>query len=204
MVNDKEKSVREKASVYFNPSHENYTYCNYLEWDDNSRCEIIDGKVYEMSAAPSRKHQDILLSLAAEFYTYLKGKSCKVYIAPFDVRLPEGGETDENVRNVVQPDLSVFCDENKLDNKGAKGSPDLIIEVISPSTLKKDLTIKKALYERMGVREYWIVYPMEEVIVVYCLNVQGNFGEIETFDKDSSLKVGIFDDFTINLSTIFL
>lgn len=181
-----------------------YTYADYLTWDDEKRYEIIGGKVYDMSPAPLRRHQGILGALFVEFANYLKGKDCKVYIAPFDVRIPEIEEhDDEEISNVVQPDLSVYCDKDKLDERGSKGRPDLVIEVISPSTLKKDMTVKKALYEKAGVREYWLVYPSEEVILVHILNQQGQYEEMKSYSKEDSIHVRIFEDFSIELKAIF-
>lgn len=100
--------VKERAFQHDYSSKETFTYEDYLTWGDDERYEIIDGKVYAFAAAPSRKHQDILLALATAFFNYLKDKSCKVYIAPFDIRLPIGDENDQNAGNVVQPDLSVI------------------------------------------------------------------------------------------------
>ncbi|MFC7391651.1 Uma2 family endonuclease [Scopulibacillus cellulosilyticus] len=193
--------VHEQAYNY--QPNRKYTYRDYLNWTDDIRREIIDGKVYEMTATPSRKHQEVLLALATAFSNYLKDKTYEVYIAPFDVRLPEVSETDEKAINVVQPDLSVFCDKDKLDEKGAVGSPDLIIEVISPSTLKKDMTVKKSLYEKMGVQEFWLVYPMEGIITTYELNKQERYSPFETYGKGDCIKIGIFEDFSIDLTTIF-
>jgi Uma2 family endonuclease len=125
-----------------------FTYGDYLEWTDDERWELIDGEAFNMTPAPSRTHQKILLALADIFYNYLKDKSCEVYVAPFDVRLPEGDQSEVDINSVVQPDLTVICDLAKLDERGCLGSPELIIEIISPSTAAHDYIKKLALYER--------------------------------------------------------
>jgi Uma2 family endonuclease len=124
-------------------------------------------------------------------------------MAPFDVRLPKGNEKDDDIRTVVQPDLTVVCDRGKLDDKGCKGSPDLVVEIVSPSSFRHDVLTKLRLYEKAGVREYWIVYPGEKAVVVYKLNASGKYGEIEPYAAEDTLKVGIFDDLDIHLETVF-
>ena len=120
---------------------ETYTYGDYLSWPDEERWELIDGIPHSMSPAPSRVHQEISMELARQIANHLIGKNCRVYAAPFDVRLPKGGEKDEQIETVVQPDLVVVCDESKLDERGCKGPPDLIIEILSPHTAAKDMKI---------------------------------------------------------------
>jgi Uma2 family endonuclease len=181
-----------------------YTYKDYLKWSDEERWEIIDGVPYSMSPAPARKHQEISGELFAVIHNYLKGKTCRVYSAPFDVRLLINEETDENTTNVVQPDISVICDPSKLDDKGCKGSPDLIIEIASPSTLKKDLKDKFYLYEKALVKEYWIVYPEEKIVVTYMLNENDRYGRIEAYTDEDTIKVGIFEDLDIKLNEVFV
>jgi len=184
------------------PKHE-FTYADYLNWPEGERVEIIEGEAVAMSPAPSRQHQRILGELHAAFHQYLKGKTCDVYMAPFDVRLPKGNEKDDDIRTVVQPDLTVVCDRGKLDDKGCKGSPDLVVEIVSPSSFRHDVLTKLRLYEKAGVREYWIVYPGEKAVVVYKLNASGKYGEIEPYAAEDTLKVGIFDDLDIHLETVF-
>lgn len=184
--------------------NDKYTYKDYLNWSSDRTWEIMDGIPYDMSPAPTRKHQQILGELFAAIHTYLKDKTCEVYIAPFDVRLSLNGEKDEDIINVVQPDISIICDKSKLDERGCKGSPDLTIEVISPATLKKDLKDKFHLYEKTGVKEYWIVYPDEKTIVTYTLNENGKYGRPEVYSDEDIIKVGIFDSLEINLNNIFI
>ena len=123
----------------FEKRKERYTYADYLSWPDGERWEIIAGEPYSMSPAPSRQHQQILGALFAKFYYYLEDKACRVYPAPFDVRLFQENDKHDEIDTVVQPDIVVVCDDKKLDDKGCQGAPDLIIEIISQSTAKKDL-----------------------------------------------------------------
>lgn len=180
-----------------------YTYKDYLNWPGEERWELIDGIPYNMSPEPARKHQKILGELFTSIHNYLKNKECEVYSAPFDVRLLTDNIGDEETTNVVQPDISVICDSSKLDNRGCKGSPDLIMEIVSPSTLKKDLKEKFYLYERAGVKEYWIVYPDEKTIVSYILNEDGKYGRPEVYSEEDSLKVNVLESLEINLTDIF-
>jgi Uma2 family endonuclease len=180
-----------------------YTYKDYLNWPEAERWEIIDGVPYNMSPAPTRKHQKISGELFASIHNYLKGKECEVYSAPFDVRLATNNESEEEVTNVVQPDIAVICDKSKLDDKGCKGSPDLIIEIVSPSTLKNDLKDKFYLYEKTGVKEYYIVYPEEKTVVAYALNANGKYGGPKVFSEEDKMKIEIFESLSIDLNEIF-
>lgn len=147
-----------------------FTYGDYRRWNDDQRWELIDGKPYNMSPAPSRSHQDWTGALYRQIADFLDGMPCQVYIAPFDVRLAERDEADDDVPTVVQPDISVICDRAKLDDAGCRGAPDWIVEVLSPGTASKDQTVKKALYERHGVNEYWLVHPIDHVLTRYWLD----------------------------------
>ncbi|MBU0701840.1 Uma2 family endonuclease [bacterium] len=182
---------------------EKYTYKDYLNWPDEERWELIDGIAYDMSPAPSVDHQDILGVLFTEFFVYLKGKPCKVFLAPLDVILPKDDEAEEDCQTVVQPDILVVCDRTKLDSKKCKGAPDLAIEILSPSTTKKDMTVKFSLYERVGVKEYWIVHPLDKTIFVYKL--EGNkYARAEMYSAEDKIKVGIFEDLEIDLAAVFM
>jgi Uncharacterized protein conserved in cyanobacteria len=180
-----------------------YSYKDYLKWPENEIWEIIDGIPFNISPAPSRKHQKISGALFAVIYNYLRGKTCEVYSAPFDVRLNINDETEDDIINVVQPDISVICDSKKLDDRGCNGSPDFIIEIISPATLKKDLKDKFYLYEKAGVKEYWIVYPEEKTIVSYKLSENLKYGRPEVYSEGDTIKVDIFETLEINLHDIF-
>jgi Uma2 family endonuclease len=180
-----------------------FTYDDYLTWPDTERWELIHGVAYDMSPAPSTEHQTILGELFGEFRNFLKGKPCQAYIAPFDVRLPEENEADEEIETVVQPDMVVICDQLKIDRRGCKGAPDLIIEIVSPSTAKKDTQDKFRLYERHGVKEYWIVYPGEHTIEVYILDKNGLYIGPRYYTEEDKLSVTLFPGLEIDLAEIF-
>lgn len=147
-----------------------FTYKEYCLWPDDERWELIDGVAYDMCAAPVRKHQELSFKLAVLIGEYLKGKECRAYTAPFDVFFPDYIDQDiDDISTVVQPDLSVICNPVKLIDKGCYGAPDLIIEILSPSTSKKDLNEKFQLYEKHGVKEYWVVDPGNKYIQVFHL-----------------------------------
>jgi Uma2 family endonuclease len=173
-----------------------YTYADYLEWDENERYEIIDGEAY-MMATPSRIHQEISMALSAMLYTYLKDKPCKVYPAPFSVRLfPEEDGSDDTV---VEPDITVVCDPSKLDDRGCNGAPDFIIEIMSPSTARYDRIVKFNKYREAGVKEYWIADPEEKVVSAYVLKN----GEYTAVNYDEAAPVTILPGCEIDLKTIF-
>lgn len=147
-----------------------HTYAEYLSWPADLRYELIDGVAYLMSPAPLRIHQEIVGEIYFQVRAALEGKLCRAYVAPFDVRLPRAGEADERVDTVVQPDMLVVCDESKLDERGMRGAPDWVVEVLSQSTAVHDQTIKLAAYERAGVGEVWLVHPTDRAVTVYRLN----------------------------------
>ena len=180
-----------------------YTYKDYLNWPDGERWELIEGVAYNMTPSPSRSHQKISLAIATEIYQYLKGKKCEVYQAPFDVRFPESNEKDENIKTVVQPDIVIICDPSKLDEKGCQGSPDLIIEIISPSTAPHDYITKLNLYEKNRIPEYWIIHPRDRIAMVYRRTADGKYGKAEIYSQEDAVKMGIFEDFSLNMELIF-
>ena len=183
-----------------------YTFADYLQWQFKERVEIIKGKLFKM-AMPSEKHQRISGNFHGSFWTYLKGKKGKVYYPFFDVRLMkppyQRKVTNKTIYTVVQPDITVICDLRKIDNKGCLGAPDLIIEILSPSTSAKDLKDKKEVYEFSGVKEYWIVSPEDETVVVCLLNEQGKYIFDNYYANTETIKVHIFEDLEIDLKDIF-
>ncbi len=186
--------------------YEHFTYRQYLTWPDEERWELIDGIAWSMSAAPTSRHQEILGKLHVRFAAFLKGKTCKVFLAPFDVLLPKGDEEDGDVDTVVQPDLSVFCDRSKITKPGARGAPDLLIEILSPSTTKKDINDKFDRYERAGVREYWLVDPGNRSIWLYRRNQEGKFdeGELrEPFRDFSAIASSVLEGLSIDPEELF-
>ncbi len=179
--------------------HPKYSYADYAQWPEDERWELIDGVAYAMTA-PQRLHQDIVSELCRQVGNYLYGKSCKFYVAPFDVRLPRQDEADAKVETVVQPDLSVICDPSKLDKQGCRGAPDWIVEVLSPSTALKDMDTKRSLYQRHGVQEYWIIHPEDRWILVYTLDAQDRYGQPGVFGMDEPTVVQRFPDLNIDWS----
>lgn len=181
----------------------NYTYGDFLTWPEEERWEIIDG-VPLMMAPPSRVHQEILTELLTQFRSYLREKTCKVYPAPFGVRLPAGNEkSDLEIATVVEPDIAVICDSSKLDEHGCKGAPDLIIEIVSPTSVKNDMLKKFNLYERAGVKEYWIVEPNGKIVTVFSLGDNEKYGRQEVYEEDDEIQVRVLKDLKINLKPVF-
>jgi Uma2 family endonuclease len=178
---------------------ETFTYGDYLRWDDGERWELIDGVAYNMSPAPTRHHQRIHRELMYQLTAYLSGKPCEVYGAPFDVRLPQSDETDEEVNTVVQPDIVVICDPDKLDDRGCRGAPDLVIEILSPATSRKDMK----MYEKRGILEYWIVDPSGGTVMIFRRGADGRYGRPVVFTDEDSAPVGIFEDLVIDLKAVF-
>ncbi len=179
--------------------NQTYTYKDYQTWSEDERWELIGGVAYAMTA-PMRIHQKVVSELGRQIGNYLQGKICEFYVAPFAVRLPQSNELDDQVDTVVEPDVSIICDPNKLDKYGCRGAPDWIIEVLSPSTTFKDMHTKRNLYEKVGVREYWIVQPTEQWVMIYLLDVQGQYGKPELFKLDEASPVAIFPELTITWS----
>jgi len=178
------------------------TYADLLEWKDDVRYELYYGVPVAM-ASPSDVHQIISVALSAQLYQYLRGKQCRVFTAPFDVRLFEGaGDSPEDVDLVVQPDLMVVCDQSKVDRHGVHGAPDLVIEILSESSVRIDRLTKLDLYQRAGVREYWIVDPFTRIVSVYTLK-EGSYRNPAAYGADCSVPVGILDGCTIDLSAVF-
>lgn len=146
-----------------------HTYAEYLTWPVGLRYELIDGEAYLMAPAPTADHQRLVLAVARQIADVLEGSRCEVFVAPFDVRLPKGNEADDTIETVVQPDLTIVCDPEKIDQKGCRGAPDWIIEVLSPTTAVYDQTVKLRAYEQAGVPECWFVHPTDRTVAVYRL-----------------------------------
>lgn len=183
--------------------HAEFTYADYLTWPDDERWEIIDGVAYDMTPPPLRVHQRILLRLARFLDEFFEGKPCEVNVSPFGVRIPEKDEADEKIRTVVQPDISVVCNPEKLDDRGCRGAPDLVIEILSPSTASYDAIVKRRRYERAGVREYWLVDPVNRIVTVQKRQTDGTFGQIAYFSADDHLATDLFPGLDIDLSRVF-
>lgn len=178
-----------------------FTYKDYLTWPDDERWELIDGVAYLM-AAPNRFHQQVVGEVFRQVANFLQGKPCQVYVAPFDVLLPAfPGQNEDEVDTVVQPDVLVFCDRDKLTDRGATGAPDLAVEVLSPWTMKKDLNEKFRAFERAGVREYWVLDPAHRSLLVY-VRVGSVFGDGALYERGARAASSVLDGFVLDLSSL--
>jgi Uma2 family endonuclease len=172
----------------------NYTYNDYLSWPDSERWEIIEGEAYAMTPAPNLKHQRISREIFSRFAQFFRGKRCEPFCAPTDVVLDE--------QNVVQPDILVVCDPEKMRTANIQGTPDMIVEILSPSTTLTDRRDKLRLYERFGVREYLIVDPEQELVERYSLeNVR--YGSPDIFNWDEIFPSFSFPEFELHLWEVF-
>lgn len=174
-----------------------YTEEDYYNLPEDARTELIDGQFYNMSS-PGRVHQELLMELSATIFNYIKAKggSCRVYPAPFAVKL------FNDRTNIVEPDISVICDKNKLTDKGCSGAPDWIIEIVSPSNPSHDYITKLSMYHDASVREYWIVDPQNKKIYVY--NMEEETFILNAYSFHDTVEVGIFDDLSIDFSSLDL
>ncbi len=173
-----------------------HTYADYLQWPEDVRYELIDGVAYLMSPGPDLAHQDVAGEIYYQLRQALGDSPCRAYIAPLDVRLPKGGERDELVDTVVQPDVMVVCQLERLDRRGVRGAPDFVVEVLSPSTSSHDQVRKLGIYERAGVREYWLVHPTDRVLSVYRLGDNG-FGKADVQELAGATAVGVLPGVSI-------
>ena len=183
--------------LYVKEAARQYTYADYADWKDDKRYELIDGKVYMLSA-PSVVHQSISGELYRQLGNFLVGKPCDVFAAPFDVCLSAAGDDD---RTVIQPDILVVCDKSKLDDKRCNGAPDMAIEILSPSTASRDMMIKYNKYMTAGVREYWIVNPVIKAVHV-CILKDGEYAITDYFNA-GSIPVSILEGCQINIDLVF-
>jgi Uma2 family endonuclease len=168
-----------------------YSYSDYLLWQFSERVELIKGFIMKMSPAPNRFHQRVSQNLSGLFYIKFRKHSCNVYAAPFDVRL-----------TVVQPDLCVVCDQSKLDDQGCNGAPDLMIEILSPNNSKHDLDTKFKLYEEAGVLEYWIIEPVEKMMLVYTLQ-NGKYIGLPPQTEGENIQSPLFPEMQIAVKDVF-
>lgn len=182
-----------------------YTFADYLSWSDDNRYEIINGTVKKMIPAPSRLHQKVSVSILKYLINYFDSKTCEVYHAPFNVRLPSSpdGTSDDKIVTVVQPDICAVCDSSKLDDKGCIGAPNLIIEIVCSGSAQKDVVDKFSIYEHAGVWEYWLVYPEEKTVTIFKLTGQGSFNRPNLLGPESVIDCSIFEGLIIPLNTVF-
>ena len=182
---------------------ERYTYGDYKMWNDGLRWELIDGEAFCMSPGPRTAHQSLSSKLIIKLGNYFEGTGCQVFDAPFDVMLPSGDEPEDEIDTVVQPDIMVLCDKSKLQDNGIKGAPDIVIEILSPSTTKRDLDDKLNLYERAGVKEYIIADPLNRAMIAHRRDDGGRYSFRKVYGADDVLDFGIFPELKINLSSVW-
>ncbi len=179
-----------------------YTYADYLKWTFDERLELIRGKIFKMSPAPGSLHQRLSFGISLKLGNYLVGKPCEIFVAPFDVRLPRRSVDDKEIVTVVQPDICVICDPQKVDDKGCIGAPDIVVEILSPGNNKKELRNKYEVYEEAGVLEYWIIYPQEKTLLKYVLT-EGRFLASRPLTIDDEVTTPILPGFVMGLDELF-
>jgi Uma2 family endonuclease len=177
-----------------------YTYSDYLLWQFSERVELIKGFINKMSPAPNRFHQTVSRNITGLFFNSFKKHSCNVYAAPFDVRLPIKSKKKDTT--VVQPDLCVVCDQSKLDDQGCNGAPELMIEILSPNNSKHDLDTKFKLYQEAGVLEYWILEPVEKMLLVYTL-INGKYIGLPPQTEGENIQSPLFPNLEIAVEDVF-
>jgi Uma2 family endonuclease len=181
-----------------------YSYADYLTWQLNETVELIKGKIMLMAPAPNVKYQRISMSLSCTLANFFRHKKCQLFAAPFDVRLYDRKKSllaSQDIHTVVQPDLCVICDAEKLDEQGCNGAPDWIIEILSKGNSKKEMQIKYALYAESGVSEYWLIYPYEQAIYQFVLN-EGNY-QLHAMYSEGYATPFLFPDLQIDLAEVF-
>lgn len=183
-----------------------YTYADYLSWRFDEMVELIKGKIFRMSPAPTLRHQKMLVNMTLQIGGFLRRSPCQLFVAPADVVLFDGRKSEQQqkeVQSVVQPDLFVVCDPSKVEGKVCNGSPDWIIEILSPGTQHKDLNDKFKLYEENEVREYWIVSAQDETLQKFVLNLETLKYEFGGNYTRGLVQVGIFPDLQVDLDEVF-
>jgi Uma2 family endonuclease len=191
-----------KEPIAFDYSRSDYTYADYLNFDFEEMVELIRGKIFKMSPAPRVSHQEISVKLLRSFFKLFDNALCKLYHAPIDIVLPVANKKKETATTVVQPDLCVVCDLDKIEEQCINGAPDLVVEILSPHTRKKDLQLKYEVYEEVGVREYWIVMPEEKLIEVFAL-VDQKYHRIQTYTETDIIQSTIFPSLEVDLNHVF-
>lgn len=181
-----------------------YSYADYLTWRFKEYVELIKGRIMRKMSAPTSQHQQIATDLTGVIWSQLRGQICRIYAAPFDVRLMRStGNGDAQVRTVVQPDISVVCDPAKIDRRGCVGAPDWIIEIVSPSSLVLDTRTKFDLYAENGVAEYWIAYPGEQVVTAYALAENEQYELTGTYAEPGPMRSTTLPELLIDWGDIF-
>jgi Uma2 family endonuclease len=195
MEKDLKRSVVKEPDITYGK----YSYADYLSWDMEEMVELINGKVFKKAAAaPRRIHQWLAGNLYTELNQFLKGKKCQAYIAPFDVRLPVKSKRDDKIYTVVQPDICVVCDPEKLDDRGCIGAPDLVVEVLSPGNKQLELQHKYEVYESSGIKEYWIMDPDSQTLLIYTLK-DGKYQASRLMTTGDKAKSSVLEGFELDL-----
>ncbi|MBU1821592.1 MAG: Uma2 family endonuclease [Bacteroidetes bacterium] len=182
-----------------------YSYADYLKWKFDERVELLRGKIFPMTPAPSIRHQIISSNLSGLLFNYFRQKDCRLFAAPFDVRLynrKKSIKANREIFTVVQPDLCVVCDPVKLeDNQSCNGAPDLVVEILSPGNTRREMKDKFELYEEAGVREYWLVHPLDESVQIYVLNEAERYIGLQPAVEVAQSV--IFPDMSVELAEVF-
>lgn len=179
-----------------------YTYADYLKWTFDERVELIKGKIFKISPAPNRKHQDISSYIHGELYKFLEKKKCKVYSAPFDVRIPRKSKDEKDIITVLQSDICVICNKSILDAKGCLGAPDIVVEILSPSNNIIELENKYEIYREAGIKEYWIVSPQDKTFLIYRLQ-NGKYIPSRLMVAGHVVTSSVLEGFSLNLAALF-
>ncbi len=179
-----------------------YTYADYFKWKFEERVELIKGKLFKMSPAPGNLHQQLSGDIYGHIWSFLRGSKCRVYSAPFDVRLPRKSNEDKDIITVLQPDICVVCDLSKLDDKGCMGAPEIVIEVLSPGNNSKELRNKYEVYEEAGVKEYWVVSPQNNTFIIYTLT-DGRYHASRLMVAGDTVVSSVLPGFSLDLAALF-
>lgn len=182
-----------------------FTYGDYRRWPEKERWELLGGAAYAMSPAPGWNHQELVLEIVSLFRDWLKGKPCKAFISPVDVFLPEPGQVPDDVDavdTVVQPDAGIVCDPSKIIPRGVWGAPDLVLEILSPGTVLRDINQKRRIYEAAGVREYWLIDGRAEYGIIFYREGQGGFDQGANYKEDELLQSRLFTGLSVSLGEL--
>ena len=179
-----------------------YTYADYFKWQFEERVELIKGRIFKMSPAPNSIHQRLSSDIHGQLWSFLKGKKCRVFSAPFDVRLPRKSKEDKDIITVLQPDICVICDLSKIDTKGCIGAPDIVVEILSPGNNATELKNKYEVYEESGVKEYWVVSPQNNTFIIYTL-INGKYDASRLMVAGDVVTSSVLDGFLLDLSELF-
>lgn len=179
-----------------------YSYSDYLKWELEERLELIKGKIFKMTPAPSSFHQTVSGNIYGTIWNFLKGKPCMVFAAPFDVRLARI-KNEQEILTVVQPDICVVCDKSKIDEKGCLGAPDIVVEILSPGNNKKELRNKFEVYEEAEVQEYWIVHPTEMTFTRYILDENKRYQPTRLLVGGDQVTTSVLPGFVLKLDEVF-